>query len=539
MKNSGSLYNLITSLSGSEKSYFRKYAKRHTIGEKNVYLRLYEMIERIKDPGKYNEDQLRSGLENYSGISNFSVLKSYLYKMILKSMEAYHSGSSKASLINSLVENFRFLNRKKLYREAFAVLRKAKKIARDYELTEKLYEIIKFERAMIKNIEPGNVELQNIANVELVETADKLSNIAQYTYLNDTVISLSSQYGLPNTEQLNERFDEIMKSEYLKSSEHAKTFFSLLYFYQIHATYHFKLSQYEKCLDLYNASLLHMESNKYMMEHNPRNYAIMVLNCLDMCDILKNYHDYDIYYAKYTEFMKKLSKDIPESAKMSIVSRVYILEIRKFTTMGDFDEKKREIIDIATNVEQNMSKFAHVDRVILTFQFAMYYFGCGNYNESLKWLNQIINNDDEVRRDLRTECKMLFLIIHFELKNYDFLEYAVKSTYRYLLKFQTLKGIEPLILYFIKKIASISNENELKELFEELRQKMIRNKEIVDEYGFKYLYWVESRLSGTTYAEIMKRKFSEAQSPANAYRNYTPGEGYYNTSLQKDIDDIK
>jgi hypothetical protein len=141
----------------------------------------------------------------------------------------------------------------------------------------------------------------------------------------------------------------------------------------------------------------------------------------------------------------------------------------------------------------------------------MYYFGCGNYSESLKWLNIIINKDEELRRDLRIESRLLFLIIHYELRNFDLLEYAVKSTYRYLRKMETPKGIEPLILLFIRKMGNVYSSRELTDLFIELKDTILQNAEIFKEYGFNYLAWVESKISGLSYKEVIRNNYKKSK----------------------------
>ncbi|MEO1452140.1 MAG: hypothetical protein AAFV07_21600, partial [Bacteroidota bacterium] len=45
MKRPDKLYELVQSMSMSEKRYFRIFASRHTIGAKNKYLQLFELLE--------------------------------------------------------------------------------------------------------------------------------------------------------------------------------------------------------------------------------------------------------------------------------------------------------------------------------------------------------------------------------------------------------------------------------------------------------------------------------------------------------------
>jgi hypothetical protein len=503
------LFNLIKSLNAAEKGYFKKYAGRHTIGDKNIYLRLFDEIDRIKKPEDYNESDVKNKIRKYSKMGNFSVLKGYLYQMILKSMRAYNDNKDVDLLLNSLIEDFIFLYRKNLLKESCVTLQKAKKTAYKYEKLEKLYEIIKRERALIKKLDPANIEAIDKLNLELVETAKKIECNAKYTLLYDNTYTLCNKHGFTNTELLKEKFKSIMGNELIKNKENAFTFYSLLYYYQIYSLYYYITFNFKDALNYFKKILELYENHNELMKENARNYASTLQNCLDMCDKLRLDDDYKYYYDKFILIMNDKSYNIPENLKYYIMSRSCILELIKYTNRGSFDFELPEIIDIKNKIEANLEKFVPEDRIILIFQLVMYYFGCGNYYESIKWLNKIVNKEDELRSDLRIECKLLFLIIHYELENFDLLEYAVKSTYRYLRNRETLNGIEPLILIFIRKFGAVSNQKELIELFIELKDKMLMYKEVLKQYGFNYLAWVESKISGKTFAEIVKENYEK------------------------------
>lgn len=506
MRSNLNLVNLIFSLTPAEKKYFRKYAARHIIGEKNIYLRLFDEINKLKQPESYNERTIKVKLSKHSRIGNFSVLKSYLYEMLLKSMREYNAGTRDIDLIiHNHSEDSRILFRKRMINESYAALYKAKKTALKFERFEKLYYIIRNERKLVKATEPANImRIENLDN-ELIETAGKITNTSQYMRLNDLTITISNKYGITDTLELKNRFGEILDNELLKDSKHAKTFYSLLYFYQIHSTYHFMLGEYSQALINYKKMITLYEGNENMMKENTLNYLLIIQNCIDACDTLKWDDEYNFYYNKFTQILKNKSISLNDSMKSYILSRSYILEIRKYTNSGNFNENNPGIITLKENFEANIYKFQPEERVILIFQFAMYYFGCSNYNESLKWLNVILNKEEELRRDLRIECRLLFLITHYELGNIDFLEYAVKSTYRYLIKQKTLKGIEPLILFFIKKISFVTGDKEMKELFIELKHKMINLNEALKDYAFNYQAWIESKISGQSFADVIKK----------------------------------
>ena len=52
-KFSNDLFQLIQSLSRTEKAYFKKYTSLHVIGERNNYVKLFNAIEKQKENSKW------------------------------------------------------------------------------------------------------------------------------------------------------------------------------------------------------------------------------------------------------------------------------------------------------------------------------------------------------------------------------------------------------------------------------------------------------------------------------------------------------
>ena len=95
--------------------------------------------------------------------------------------------------------------------------------------------------------------------------------------------------------------------------------------------------------------------------------------------------------------------------------------------------------------------------------------------------------------------------------NEELIEYMVKSVYRDLIKRNNLYKFETVFLGFIKKrLPKASSKKELAEEFKLLK----KNIEVVtnNDYErksldyFDFISWLESAISGKTFAEIVKEK---------------------------------
>ena len=141
------LHQLIKSLSKAEKRYFKIYSKRHTIGDKNNYLLLFDAIEKQTD---YNEDAVLKKFKNEAFINRFSITKTRLYDHVLKSLDAFHSNSSVNAQLKRQIHYAEILYKKSLYKQSSKQLKSAKKIAYKYEKHTTLLEIFMWEKLLIE-----------------------------------------------------------------------------------------------------------------------------------------------------------------------------------------------------------------------------------------------------------------------------------------------------------------------------------------------------------------------------------------------------
>ncbi|MBK8581625.1 MAG: hypothetical protein IPL86_07265 [Flavobacteriales bacterium] len=129
MKPSPELYDLIHSLTKSEKRFFKLHSALQS-GEKN-YLRLFDAIH--AQSGGYDEAALKKQFAKETFIQHLPSEKNHLYKLILKALRSYHAESSVSGQLKQQVSNIEILYNKSLYEEASKVLVRAKRVAKENE----------------------------------------------------------------------------------------------------------------------------------------------------------------------------------------------------------------------------------------------------------------------------------------------------------------------------------------------------------------------------------------------------------------------
>lgn len=173
------LYQLIKSLTGSEKRYFKIFSKRHVIGEKNNYTLLFELIEASKE---YNEETIKATLKGKINTQNFAVEKNYLYNLVIKSLNSFHRENGSDFGIRNLLLSAEIMINKSLFKQSLKILKKAKKIA---EKHQKHYFLLEINDLLLKidNTDFSNEGEATLAELQLLfdEKTIAIENISQET----------------------------------------------------------------------------------------------------------------------------------------------------------------------------------------------------------------------------------------------------------------------------------------------------------------------------------------------------------------------
>jgi tetratricopeptide (TPR) repeat protein len=102
-------------------------------------------------------------------------------------------------------------------------------------------------------------------------------------------------------------------------------------------------------------------------------------------------------------------------------------------------------------IEEKLTAYdLYLDRhriLVFYYKFASLYFGAGNYSASIDYLNKVINLKGDLRTDLRCYARLLHLIAHYELGNFEILEHLLKSVTRFMAKMDNLGLAEAECLF--------------------------------------------------------------------------------------------
>jgi len=504
MKVTDDLFQLIKSLDQSEKRYFKIFATMHIkSSDENKYIMLFDAIDKQSE---YDEAEIRKKFKNEKFLNQLHVAKNYLYNNILKSLRLFHSERSKLNELMDILRDVQILYEKSLYKQCRKLLDKAKKIAYTYEKHSHILAVLDWEKTLARTSAYANTEEKDLLGFydEINETMEKLRNINEYWKLTMNSFLLRKKQGEIRDKAELKKFNEIIKHPLLQSENKATSFQSRTFYFNIKGLYYFTNKDYKNLLNHCKKLVDLLEANPLLMKED--NYIASLYNLLLVQIELRQYDDALNTIKKLRDF-----KSNSTAMQTRIFVTSYDTEINLYLRTGEFEKG----IPLIKEIEEGLKKFGEKlnkeSEALFSFNIAYLYFGLGEYNNSLNWINKIINDKElTVREDIQCFARILNLLVHYELGNYDLIEYIMKSTRRYLSNKNKLNKFELITLNYIRKLINADIDDDKMYIYSEWKKELNAiSDDILEIKAFEYfdfLSWLESKQGKKSFAQVVKEK---------------------------------
>lgn len=509
-KPSTELFDLIRSLSKSEKRYFKLFATRHIVRDKNNYLKLFEAVDRLLI---YDEEKLKRLIAEEKMAEYLSAAKYYLYTIILESLHAFHEESSIDAKIKKAIHQAELLYEKGLIDHSKKLLKMARQWAYEHDRFQYILDILALEKKIIARAYFKGLThdaLQEIYQEER-QCIEKLANANEYWRLHGQAYLLHYTKGQARTEDETSTLNALLSAPLLKSESKALSFKAKLDFFQTSAICHFGTGKTEKAYEFNRRFLELLEAHPNRMREFAKRYMASLNNFMIDSLRLKRFDEVVVSLQKFRGL-----PDNPEFARIdnihvdvfrlgSILEMNMLLDNGRFSVAADrLDEIQQGLTDYGTRI------VAH-NRVTLHYLGAYAAFGAGEYSKSALWVNHIINDTDEgVVEDIYAFARVLQLFIHFELGNFELIDYLLKSAQRYLNKRNRLYQVESLVLKFMKKQGALKTRAEIQPLLQSMLEELIPlQNDPIESRAFGYfdlVSWVKSKIEKRPFDEIVTQR---------------------------------
>ena len=493
-----SLRNLIHSLSGSEKRYFKLFVG-DKVEKESKYIVLFDLIDQgvIED-----EEELKKAV--YKGdigeSRKFSELKSYLFELILKSLQSYDTKGNVNIRLQDLLQGTQVLFRRALFREARQNLSKAKKLATKFEEHLMLLEIIRWEKKIayaLTDIQYLDKEIDNLEKEERYHLAQyQLRTRYRNTFLK-LLISIRKKGPNQETRQhLEQLLTSIKRLVLPKETGHN----TKVIFHRLISMQRYIEQDIEKFIES-NLTLLQLiESNPHYLKQDVSEYISVFNNLLIGYGTMQEFDKVELLLTKF-----KKVKPITKDDELKIHRQYYMNYFSYCIHTGQFEKGIKAFEEHMKYLKKNPSK--SFLKNTFYFQYFYLHFGVGDYDKALQYLNEWLNIKSNIERtDLQALSRILNLLIHKEMGNTFLIQSLTRSASRYLKKNTKPTQYEEAVLRYFRRTINSVNLNEEKVYLAELLKDIEMIKSSGKENKILNLFdmegWVISKLENKSFAMI-------------------------------------
>ncbi len=415
------LFELIQSMDAAEKGFFSKFAQRHVLKDGNNYEHLFQIL--VKMP-TYDANVVAVELKKLGIATPLPAAKNYLKSIILRAMRDYNSSRDTHTTLLEGLQNLAFFYDKKQYDLLRKELKRLKKIAEMYAEHHILFKIGDYEKKLHKETARREIiEGMEVILSEMQAQAAGFQNQLRFEHFLEKISVIAHKGGSDREQAVN----ALLATELLTSEENATTMFSRIYYHQIHAIAYMLKGQNEASQKKYGAVLSLWEAAPHLIQEFPSRYRRILNNYLGICSQTGDYQVFEQLLAKVRSSPATQPVD-----KAEIFSIGHIAEL--LSRMGTYDWIGVEAM--IPSLKAGLVAYGPLLRqsTVLVFQYhiAVFYFLSEDYASCRKWLREITEAPrTEQRMDIQRMAKVLNLLLIWQKRDFELLEFELRSVTRY------------------------------------------------------------------------------------------------------------
>ena len=505
------LFQLIHSLEKAEKRHFKLYIKRSSAKEDLKIVQLFDAMDKMQE---YDDFLLMKKLPSITK-PQLANLKTHLYKQLLASLRLLKTTENIDLQLNEQLDNARLLYNKGLKLQALRILERAKELARANQKFNFLVQVISLE----KKIETLHITRSGTDKAE--QMADEAMQISGHIYrvtkLSNLALLLYRWYVI-NGHARNEHDEKDIKT-YFKNQlpEDIKAingFYEKLYLYQSYCWYAFIRQDFLMYYRYGKKWVSLFEEQPFMIAVETGHYIKGMHTLLNAHFDLRNFSQFEIVLKAFEVFEQTPTAQQYDNFRTHTSIYINSSKINQHLMQGTF-KQGAALIPIIEKKLNEYALFVDGHRILVfNYKFASLHFGNGNYKASIDYLQKIINGPIDLRIDLQCYARLLHMMAHYELGNYDIMDSLIKSVYRFMAKMKNLTVVEEEIFKFLRNSFNVSPKL-LKPELEKLLYKIKHlEKNRFETRAFAYLdiiSWVESKVYNKPMGEIIYSKYLQSK----------------------------
>lgn len=480
-------FELVRSLTKAEKRYFKLHSQFHR-GNK-TYLKLFDIIDLQKT---FDEKRIVQKFLANNKCTNFPAVKKYLFDQLVASLKSYGAYKDRDSDHTDLIETYKVLHYKGLHGQSGRLLNKIKKVTLEDDAFIRHFYVLLMEylREMFNADDSASSRVHQILEEKkhtfrIIENYTKVGDLFSYQrlYLRKKLYCRTKK----EKEELTILMNPVLKtkeSDMLSRTALAMRKLGLCDYYMAIgkpqkafeiSKMHLELSLKEGNADKIDTTTI-SEYQQHMwlalsngiyegFEENMRKFKSMI-------DTVHNQQKFAMGYERWYNYFL-----------------IYYIRRNQYSKALGFIESEKSVMN---KIGRDLSMKS---RITLWYFTAYLHYLLKEYRPALKIIQKIMNSKSDEMEEY-SFARLLLLFIHYDLKNYELLEYQVRSYHRLMQKTERMYKCEELIMRFFKTITESDSAQKRLEQLTALEKKVTAIFKTPYERGFAFYFDIYSWIGG-------------------------------------------
>lgn len=500
---SDDLFRLIKSLNKSEKGFFKKFASKNASGSKQNYIVLFEAIDAQDE---YDEEKLKQKLRDPALVKQLPVYKVYLFNLILKALNQYSAYDNTESQLNDMLSGIRILTSKHLYPEALKIIRKAKTLAYKFDKHKFIMELLAAERhiLMLRPVKDMLNKRNEIYGLQL-DLVERIKEFYTQNMFSDRMtIMVDNQADFRKNEQ---ELEKIISDPAFGSKTTIRGYFAMMNHFHTLLVYSGAKGNNEQILNQLKEQIEFEESHSQFINENPQNYIYLLINYLLYSHYARDAKKISDAKSKLEVIRKKIKGRLPRETEIQILFHASNVEMIIYEKSCDILSGRNKIKQIEQDLKTYGNDVPANVKALMYINISCFSIIDDNFDIALKYLNKVLNSPELTeRKDVMQIAKMLELLVHYELNNFDLIEYLLKPAVKFFRSEGKNSTVSKILLKFFAEVITL-NKDDHKESFMELVYKLKKVKDPDVLMGFfDFISWAEAHSDNTGLISVLRNK---------------------------------
>ena len=486
-----SLIVLIDSMDAAEKRYFQLNTKMHE-GKKDYQL-LFDLILQ----SGVTSGLVKSRFKKLKPDASFEIICNHLYQTLLDKLSAKDTPKDIESQVLKAYQQAKFLFSRNLSDDAFQLIEKHKNMALEYELFSPFLMLAKLEIRLYNQLDFNDINENGIVKLQSrIESVSRQQRaIENHTGLYNLISLRQIKQGAIRNDAEKEKLNDLAFNELQAVSGQLKNSFEAQKLHLLfQSAYFIKTANPKSSLKVYYELNELFENNRKLWGNPPYFYLNHLKGILNNLRWFGHYNEMPFFIDK----MKSLISD-QSSGKYFIQSLIYLFESLILTDQQKYPEALLHLEKQEPELMEKIASQSRVSRAELALQIATVLFWNKEYKKALRIIRPQLNvGRPFLQLPLIKTIRFLNILIHYELKDFDYLDSEIRSFERDLVKRKKLFKSEKIILKGIKQCnKEFDPQKRIKHInghIEKLNQLKSDSYENQLLKTFDFIHWFEKKL---------------------------------------------